>query len=79
MKLKSDDLKKELVRYYQQKDFLKEHKQDWKEESYQITKTFYDEKINEYKNKIKKLHPEWLDEFLRQRANAHTINERNAV
>lgn len=79
MKLQSDDFKKELQRYYSQLEFLEKNKNEWVGESYSLTKTFYNEKIKEYRSKISKSHPEWLHEFDTSRANEITVIEGNEI
>lgn len=63
MKLQPDDFKKELQRYCKQLDFLEKNKNEWVGESYSLTKTFYNYKIEEYRSEISKSHPEWLLQF----------------
>lgn len=79
MKRQSRNLKIELKRYYEQRDFIIKTQVDWTENSFNITKNFYDEKIEEYRSEISKSHPEWLLEFDTSRANEITVIEGNEI
>jgi hypothetical protein len=65
----------ELIRYYQQKDKLKEQEKDYNNPiSFVNLMTFYNEKIKSLKKQLYELNPKRLQAIERQRANDITVN-----
>jgi hypothetical protein len=67
----------QLIRYYQQKDKLKNNKDlDFTENGKATTLNFYDEKISELREIMQNQYPERLQEIDNKRANDFAVNER---
>ena len=79
MRLTSDHYKYELKRYHEQLEHLEKQKENWAEDKYNRVKTFYHEKITEFRSIIHKAHPEWLIQFDADRANEITVIEGNEI